>query len=137
MLRRINPPELFDGSTYSMSQGIVDESTGLVYLSGQVAWDEAAQVRVSGYGEQTEMALKNLGIALAAAGSSADQIVRMRIYVRGEIAQHAQDVSAPIVRFLDGARPAMTGIGVASLATPDTLVEIEVVARRAEPQVNS
>lgn len=130
MLTRINPPRLFDGGDYLMSQATVDEATGLVFLSGQVAWDEAQQVRAQGYGPQAEVALRNLGIALEAAGSGVDRILRMRIYVVGSCADHVPEIYPPLTAFLGEHRPSMTGIGVASLATPDTLVEIEVIARR-------
>jgi len=39
------------------------------------------------------------------------------------------------VRHLGLPRPALTGIGVASLASPDTLVEIEAVAKRRAQNV--
>lgn len=130
-IRRINPPQLFDGTPYGMSQGSIDEASGLVFLSGQVSWDESSQVRGDSYGEQTQRALENLRVALAAAGSDAQHVLHLRIYLRGEAAEHMEEVAPAIVEFFDGARPAVTGIGVASLATPDTLVELEAVARTA------
>ena len=130
-VQRINPAQLFDGTPYGMSQGTVDEASGLVFLSGQVSWDENSQVRGDSYGEQTRRALQSLRIALDASGSDPQHVLHLRIYVRGEVAEHLQEVAPAIVEFFDDARPAVTGIGVASLATPDTLVELEVVARRA------
>ena len=70
-------------------------------------------------------------VALDAAGSDAQHVLHLRIYLRGEVAEHMEEVAPAIVAFFDGARPAVTGIGVASLATPDTLVELEAVARTA------
>ncbi len=127
--RRINPPGLFDGAGHGMSQAVIDPATGLAFISGQVAWDEQAQVRGQGYGEQTKMALDNVGRALKAVGASVADMLHVRIYVRGELSEHMEQIIPPFREFLDGERPAVTGVGVASLATPDTLVEIEVVAR--------
>ena len=128
-IRRINPPRLFDGSPYGMSQGTVDAHTRLVFLSGQVSWDETSQVRGSTYAEQTDMALRNLEIALEAAGSNRDGVLHLRIYLRGECGEHMSEVAPRLRSFFSNVRPAVTGIGVASLATPDTLVELEAVAK--------
>jgi len=42
---------------------------------------------------------------------------------------HLEECVPALRSFFGTTRPAPTGIGVASLATPDTLVEIEAVAR--------
>lgn len=128
MIQRINPPSLYDGSAVGMSQGSVDPS-GLVFLSGQVAWDEQSRVVGSTYAEQTRKALSNLELALEAAGSDLQHLLHVRIFVRGELAEHIAEIVPVLHERIGAIRPALTGIGVASLATPDTLVEIEVVAR--------
>jgi 2-iminobutanoate/2-iminopropanoate deaminase len=43
--------------------------------------------------------------------------------------EHMESLVPILVRFLGGSRPAVTGIGVASLASKATLVEVEGVAR--------
>lgn len=127
-IERVNPPELFDGSPYGMSQGSIEPRTGLVFLSGQVSWDEQSQVRGEGYAQQAEFAVRNLATALAAAGTDADHVLHLRIYVRGEASEHMAEIIPPLRAFFGEARPAITGIGVASLATPDTLIELEATA---------
>lgn len=129
MIQRINPSSLYDGSSFGMSQGTIDLS-GLVFLSGQVAWDENARVIGTTYTEQANKALDNVDIALAAAGTDMDHVLHVRIYLRGEVSEHLEELAPIFAKRLGPARPALTGIGVASLATPDTLLEIEVVARR-------
>jgi 2-iminobutanoate/2-iminopropanoate deaminase len=128
MIQRINPSSLYDGSSVGMSQGSVDPS-GLVFLSGQVAWDEQARVVGSTYAEQARKALANLELALEAAGSDLRHLLHVRVYVRGELAEHLAEIVPILAERLGASRPALTGIGVASLATPDTLLEIEAVAR--------
>ena len=112
-----------------MSQAVVDLGSDLVFVSGQVAWDVDAKVVGKTYAEQTKKALENLSVVLASAGASAAEVLSLRIYMRGEIADHLEACVPQLASYFGAARPALTGIGVASLATPDTLVEIEVVAR--------
>ncbi|HET9954354.1 MAG TPA: RidA family protein [Polyangiaceae bacterium] len=130
-IERINPATLYDGSAFGMSQGAVD-SSGLVFLSGQVAWDEQMRVVGSTCAEQVRKALDNLEIALAAAGSDLAHVLHVRVYLRGEVADHLPEIAPIFKARLGASRPALTGLGVASLATPDTLVEIEAVARRID-----
>ena len=125
----LNPPVLYDASAFGMSQAVVDLGSGLVFVSGQVAWDVDAKVVGKTYAEQTKKALENLSVVLASAGASAAEVLSLRIYMRGEIADHLEACVPQLASYFGAARPALTGIGVASLATPDTLVEIEVVAR--------
>jgi enamine deaminase RidA (YjgF/YER057c/UK114 family) len=131
MIQRINPSSLYDGAAFGMSQGSID-SSGLVFLSGQVAWDENAKVVGSTYAEQGNKALDNVEIALEAAGSDLAHALHVRVYLRGEVGEHLEALAPILAKRLGSARPALTGIGVASLATPDTLVEIEVVARKRD-----
>jgi 2-iminobutanoate/2-iminopropanoate deaminase len=130
-IRRINPATLYDGASVGLSQAVVDPRSGLVFVSGQVDWDHGLQVRHADVAAQAESAVQNLLSALAAAGSSADQVLQLRVYVRGEVADHIGALAPVLVRHFGAVRPALTGIGVASLASPQTLVEIEAVARVA------
>lgn len=125
----INPPALYDGAPHGLSHATVDTDTGLVFVSGQVDWDTHYRVRHPTLAEQTEGAARNLALVLEAAGASIDRIVQLRVYVRGEIGAHLNTVAPILVRHLGLSRPALTGIGVASLASPDTLIEIEAVAK--------
>ena len=128
-MRQINPPGLYDPAAYGMSQATLDHQSGLVFVSGQVAWDVNGRVKGQGYGEQTAIALENLSTVLAAAGCSVTDVLSVRVYVRGELAEHLPECGPALAAFFGSVRPALTGIGVASLATPDTLIEIEAVAR--------
>ena len=125
----LNPPELYDPVAFGMSQGVVDPRSGFVFISGQVAWDPGGRVIGQSVGEQTTVALRNLSVALAAAGCTAADVLSVRVYVRGELADHLPTCVPALAAFFGATRPALTGIGVASLATRDTLVEIEAVAR--------
>ena len=125
----INPERLYDGAPIGMSQAVVETESSLVFVSGQVDWDHHHQVSQTSVSGQFEVALENLRTVLAAAGSSVDNLLQVRIYVRGELEEHMESLAPILARFLGGSRPAVTGIGVASLASKATLVEVEAVAK--------
>ena len=124
----INPAELYDGAAFGLSQAVVETQLGLVFVSGQVAWNHEFATTDDSVEGQTGQALENLRIALVAAGSSVGQLLQVRVYVRGELAPHMASLGPMLAEFLGDSRPAVTGIGVSSLASPSTLVEVEAVA---------
>lgn len=127
--KSISPSQLHDQSAFGASQVVLDEKLGLVFISGQLDWDLQFKTTSNTVEGQTKRALENLKIALEAAGSSPENVLQVRVYVRGELSEHLGTV-APLFRDFFGASPvSLTGIGVASLASPETLVEIEAVAR--------
>lgn len=129
--QQLNPEGVFDPKAFGMSQGMVDLGTGLVFLSGQVAWDVEGKVVGATYGDQTRRALQNLVAVLGAAGAGAADVLSVRLYLRGELAEHIRECVPVLAEYFGDTRPALTAIGVASLSNPETLVEIEVVGRVA------
>jgi enamine deaminase RidA (YjgF/YER057c/UK114 family) len=99
-------------------------------MAGQVAIDErGALVGADDLGAQTEQAMRNVGLALAAAGAGYADVVKITTYVVNYRPEHRAIIGkarAPF--FASGAPPASTLIGVAALALPEWLVEIEAVA---------
>ncbi len=128
-LLNINPPSVYDAAPNGMSQARVDTDAGLVYVSGQVDWNTDFEVTGTDAAAQTEHALEHLRTVLEEAGSSFQQVLQLRVYVRGEVADHLEGIMPVLVRHFGEIRPALTGIGVASLVSPDLLVEIEAVAK--------
>ena len=124
----INPQELFDGNMFAMSQATIETSSGLIFVSGQVDWNRQYETTEDSIEGQTKKALSNLKIALESGGSSIEQLLQIRIYVRGEFGDYIEIMAPILTEYLGSSRPAMTGIGVASLASPDILVEIEAIA---------
>lgn len=131
--RQINPAELYDGTAVGMSQAQVELRSGFVFVSGQVDWDGASRVRHATLQGQAEGAIAHLATVLHAAGSSVDHVLQLRVYVRGELADAMPQLAPVFARHFGAVRPALTGIGVASLASRDTLIEIEALARVPEP----
>lgn len=128
-INKINPTTLYDGAPFGLSQAAIDTDSGLIFISGQVDWDSGYQVKNQDMAAQTEGAIKNLLTVLEAANSSVANLLQLRVYIRGELADHMEKIVPILLNYLGTSRPALTGIGVASLATPDTLIEIEAVAK--------
>ena len=124
----INPKELFDSPVSGYSQAVIDTETGLLFISGQVDWNQQYETTEKSVEGQTRRTLNNLKIVLENAGASVGQLLHVRVYVRGELGEYMNTITPIFSEFLGESRPALTGIGVASLASPETLVEIEAVA---------
>jgi 2-iminobutanoate/2-iminopropanoate deaminase len=127
--RLVNPASLYDGSPLGLSHGTIDEESALLFISGQVAWDLQHLVSDNSVAGQFGLALENLRSVLTEADSSVDDLLHMRIYIRGEIEDHMEALGPILSSFLGNSRTAVTGIGVSSLASRATLVEVEAVAR--------
>jgi 2-iminobutanoate/2-iminopropanoate deaminase len=125
----VNPETLYDGAGVGMSQAVVDLGSGLVFISGQVDWNHQHQVSSDSVSDQLARALEKLKIALHASGASVETLLQVRVYVRGELEEHMESIVPILASFLGSSRPAVTGIGVASLASKATLVEVEAIAR--------
>ena len=125
----VNPETLYDGAGVGMSQAVVDLGSGLVFISGQVDWNHQHQVSSDSVSDQLARALEKLKIALHASGASVETLLQIRVYVRGELEEHMESIVPILASFLGNSRPAVTGIGVASLASKATLVEVEAIAR--------
>lgn len=112
------------------SQVVVATGKRTIYTAGQVSIDERGELVGGGdLAAQTEQAMRNVGLALAAAGASYADIVKITTCVvnyRPEQRAIIGKARAPF--FAAGQRPASTLVGVAALALPDWLVEIEAVA---------
>lgn len=125
----VNPAGLYDGAPVGMSQAKVDMESQLVFVSGQVDWDRESRVQHATLEGQAEGAIEHLVKVLKEAGSSLEDVLHLRVYVRGELADGMSQLVPVLARHFGAVRPALTGIGVASLASRDTLIEIEALAK--------
>jgi enamine deaminase RidA (YjgF/YER057c/UK114 family) len=126
----INPETLFPSVRLGFSQLVTARGGKTVYISGQTAWD--AEKRIVGgkdLGEQTRQALRNIRIAVEAAGGTMADVVSVRIYVVNYKREDAGPIGKAMIEvFPEGQPPASTLIGVSSLAVEDFMIEIEAVA---------
>ena len=108
------------------SRAVVDGDW--VFVSGTTGFDYATMAISPDVREQAAQALRNVGRALADAGASFADVVRVR-YILPDAADF--EPCWPMLRRCFGTvRPAATMIA-AGLADPRMKIEIEVTARRA------
>ncbi|HLW60753.1 MAG TPA: RidA family protein [bacterium] len=101
----------------------------LVFVAGQVAQDQEG--RLVGRGDieaQAVQVFENLKAVLASAGAALDDVVKLTTYTTS--VAHRQKIAEVRARYFTTYFPPNTFIVVASLATPDYLLEIEAVASR-------
>jgi reactive intermediate/imine deaminase len=99
---------------------------GLVYTSGQVAWD--ADQRIVGIGDptaQTRQVLSNVTSILTAGGATLADVLKCNVYLAD--IRHFQAMNDVFAEFFPVDPPARTTVE-ARLAEPEMLVEIEAIA---------
>jgi enamine deaminase RidA (YjgF/YER057c/UK114 family) len=109
---------------------LVTGSTRTLFLAGQTAMDASGQPQHAGdMAGQLGLALDNVEAVLAAADMSLANVVRMNIYTT-DIDAFFQSYGAVAGRLLAaGVQPPGTLLGVARLAFPELLVELEATAQ--------
>lgn len=133
-LRIVNPVGLHDPTAYGYSH-IVCAPGGLVFVAGQYASDEHGRVTSPDFGAQVERSLANLGTALAAVDLSFSDVVQIRTHIVDHNADKLAVLAEHIGRTWGSRPPAQTLIGVAALALPDMLFEIDAIAVGSESQI--
>jgi 2-iminobutanoate/2-iminopropanoate deaminase len=103
------------------------EASGLVFLSGQMAFKADGVFVDEGIEAQTKQVLENIAVVLATAGLRAEDIVKSTVWLTQPADFYA--FNDAYAEFFGAARPARTTV-VSALVHPKALVEIEVVARR-------
>src|SRR5438046_10569818 len=123
-LEHPRPEGLFENPAFS--QVVVAAGTRTIYTAGQVSID--ADGKLVGAGDlaaQTTQVMRNVGLALAAAGATYADIVKITTYVVGyRPEQRAVIGQARAPFFPKGTPPASTLVGVTALALPEWLIEI-------------
>ena len=127
-LQPINPAGMLKSPAFS--QGIVvPAGARTLIIGGQNGVDETGQVVGKNLGAQTAKAVDNLIKVLEAAGGTLEGLVRLGIYVKGDL-----DIRPGFEAWMQrwGQRPNPPTIVVLRVAglgmSPDVLVEIEATA---------
>lgn len=128
----INPPAL--NPTSGFTHVVTATGGKTVYVSGQVSVNEKGEVVGKGdFRAQVERTFENLKAALAAAGATFADVVKVTYFVVGLKPEYVPVVREVRGRYLDPDHPpASTLVGVAALVVPDWLIEIELVATVAD-----
>ena len=125
----INPDSL--GAPSGYSHGLVADATGrLLFIAGQIAWDQKQKIVSDDFVEQFDRALENVVTVLSAAGGKPEHIARLVIYVTDKIEyrERTREVGERYRRHLGKHFPAMILVQVAGLLDDAAKVEIEGMA---------
>jgi enamine deaminase RidA (YjgF/YER057c/UK114 family) len=126
----LQPPQLFSSKPWGFSQVVISEPGRIVNIAGQVAWDADGKPNAEGLEGQFRQTLKQVFIALEAAGGAPDDIQILRFYIRNFRSGPDADMIAKVLveTFGDRNPPASSWIGVRALAQPEYLIEVEAMA---------
>ena len=124
----INPDGLHDPTGFGYSH-VARTSGDLVFIAGQYASDGEGHVTSQDFAEQVDRSLDNLHTALTAAGLDYEDIVQLRTHIVGHDAK-LEVVADRIARIWGSRPPTQTLTGVAALALPAMLFEVDAIAVR-------
>ncbi|MER6177403.1 RidA family protein [Streptosporangium sp. NPDC001681] len=113
----------------------VSVATGskLVFIAGQVARDaDGGRVGEGDLAAQVEQCYLNIATALAEVGGSFDDVAKLTVYLvdwtPDKMPLFVEGVTRASAKLGVTPLPPLTGVGVAALAEPDLLVEVEATA---------
>jgi enamine deaminase RidA (YjgF/YER057c/UK114 family) len=135
--RFVNPSSLAQPRGYNNGAlAATGEGRELLFIAGQVGWDEAGHLTGPSLAEQFEQALANVVAVAKAAGGAADSIGKLTIFVL-DVQEYLRDRAAignAYRRHMGRHYPAMSLVEVKALVEPGARVEIEgfaVIERRS------
>jgi len=125
----INPQSL--GTPRGYSNGVVAEpGARLLFIAGQIGWNEQQKLVSSDFVEQFDRALTNVITVVTEAGGKPEQIARLVIYVtdKKEYQRQTREVGERYRAHMGKHFPAMVLVEVKSLLDDNAKVEIEGIA---------
>lgn len=126
----INPAELFNSTQYGFSQIALSPPGKMVFISGQVAWDENLNIiGENNLEKQTRKAFDNLKIAIESVGGTMENIMMLRIYKVDYQKEDGPIISSILTETFGSQHPpASTWVNVKGLANEGFLIEVEAQA---------
>jgi enamine deaminase RidA (YjgF/YER057c/UK114 family) len=111
------------------SNGITARGT-MVFVAGQVGWDENEKFQTSDFAGQARQALNNIVAILAQGGAKPEHICRMTWYVgdKNEYLASLKELGAAYREIIGKVFPVMTAIQVVAFVEAGAKLEIEVTA---------
>jgi len=125
----INPQSL--GAPSGYSNGLLTEASGrLLFIAGQIAWNERHEIVSDDFVEQFDKAMENVVAVVNEAGGKASDIARLIIYVTDKQAyrERTREVGERYRKHLGKHFPAMVLVQVVGLLDDAAKVEIEGIA---------
>jgi enamine deaminase RidA (YjgF/YER057c/UK114 family) len=110
----------------------------VVFVAGQIGWNERAELVSDDFVAQVEQALSNIVAVLKEAGGAPHHLTRLNWYItdKAVYAARVKEVGAAYRRVIGRHFPAMTLVVVAGLLEPGAQVEIEATAVIPRPSVS-
>lgn len=111
------------------ANGVAARGT-MVFVAGQVGWDEECRFGAPDLVGQVGQALKNIVAVLKEAGGRPEHIVRLTWYVtdRREFQQASKAIGAVFREIIGSYDAAMTAVEVTGLMEEEAKVEVEATA---------
>ena len=125
----IDPESL--GAPRGYANGVLAEAGGrLLFIAGQIGWDEQQQIVGDDLVEQFDRSLANLIAVVTEAGGTPEQIARLIIYVtdKAEYRARMKDIGERYRTRMGKHFPAMVLVEVKSLLEDRAKIEIEGIA---------
>jgi enamine deaminase RidA (YjgF/YER057c/UK114 family) len=124
----INPKQLAAPSGYN--HGVVVTGGSLLFVSGQIGWDNESRIVGDNFVDQFELALENVIAVVREAGGEPTGIARLLIFVtdKREYLNNLKAVGAAYRRLMGKHYPAMALVEVSRLVEDLAKVEIEAIA---------
>ena len=129
MLKLINPESL--GAPRGYTNGLLTSlDVRLLFIAGQVAWDEQQRIVSTDFVEQFDRVLRNVLAVVREAGGTPEQIARLTVYVtdKREYQARTREIGERWRTLMGRHFPAMALVEVKSLLEDDAKVEIEGIA---------
>jgi enamine deaminase RidA (YjgF/YER057c/UK114 family) len=127
MIQTVHPPNWPRPNGYA--NGVLAEGR-LVFVAGQVGWDERGQFQTDDFVAQVRQALANVVAVLRAAGAEPQHLARLTWYITDKAVYRASmaAVGRAYREVVGSHYPAMTLVEVKALLEDRAQVEIEATA---------
>ena len=125
----INPESL--GKPRGYANGLLTTpGARLLFVAGQIGWDESQTLVSTDFVEQFDRALRNVLEVVRKAGGVPESVARLVIYVTDidEYRTRTREIGVRWRALMDGHYPAMALVEVKGLLDKGALVEIEGIA---------
>ncbi|QNG17742.1 RidA family protein [Rhodococcus triatomae] len=127
----VNPDGLHDPVPFGYSHtAAVPAGAELVLVAGQYGSGPDGAVVSDDFAEQVKRTFDNIGVALAAHGLDLSDVAQLRTYVVDHDVSKLGPIAGAVREIWGRTPPTQTLVGVASLAAPDVLFEVEALAVR-------
>lgn len=128
-MKTINPKSLGRPRGYSNGQ-LTGPDARLLFIAGQIGWDEEQRLVGDDFVEQFDRALRNLLAVVLEAGGAPGGVARLVVYVtdKREYAARTAEIGERWRALMGRHFPAMTLVEVKSLLEDGAKVEIEGIA---------